>query len=260
MFAITVICGLRGRDLEDAMGGIHIPPASGVKIDDSCLTINEATIKEHFTIQRLVKARRARFTKQTFSGIIYQKRKQIQVSRSGMLELHWAKRGNTKAKRRVPRLAKRVSSLRHEKITANKRGQQHYRVFYWADVGNLRDFWGKFPRIVSASLVRDIIWQLQELAEVLAKLHNPEGTIHSRHGDIKSENIRRVPGIHESRIGLFKMSDLGSAKHHTVVTRLRGRTMGGKWATKIYGSRPINLERLRACTIYVQWRLSPLNG
>jgi serine/threonine protein kinase len=131
----------------------------------------------------------------------------------------------------------KFSGLRHdnliEKIAAIKRGQQHCLMFLWAE-GNLREFWQTFRPLMSASLVKDIILQLRGMADVLEKLHNPEGPIHSRHGDIKPENILRFPWPDKSRIGLFKISDLGSAKHHAVVTRLRGKTVGGRWATKVY--------------------------
>ncbi|KAH9211224.1 kinase-like domain-containing protein, partial [Leptodontidium sp. 2 PMI_412] len=119
----------------------------------------------------------------------------------------------------------KVSALRHEnlieKIAAIKRGQQHCLVFLWAEGGDLRQFWQTFPRRMSASLVKDIISQLRGMADAVEMLHNPEGTTHIRHGDIKPENILRFPGPDKRTIGTFKISDFGSAKRHAVVTCLR---------------------------------------
>ncbi|KAH6720081.1 putative ALK tyrosine kinase receptor [Leptodontidium sp. MPI-SDFR-AT-0119] len=132
----------------------------------------------------------------------------------------------------------KVSALRHEnlieKIAAIKRGQQHCVVFLWAEGGDLRQFWQTFPRRMSASLVKDIISQLRGMADAVEMLHNPEGTTHIRHGDIKPENILRFPGPDKRTIGTFKISDFGSAKRHAVVTCLRGKTVDGRWATKVY--------------------------
>lgn len=108
-------------------------------------------------------------------------------------------------------------------------------MFLWADGGNLRDFWIEKPKpILTAALVKDIIEQLRGMAEALQKLHGYRDQYHYRHGDIKPENILNFPDPAAKSIGTFKISDLGSAKHHAVATRLRERTGSKAYATMIY--------------------------
>ena len=108
-------------------------------------------------------------------------------------------------------------------------------MFLWADGGNLRDFWIENPKpILTAALVKNIIEQLRGMAEALQKLHGYRDQYHYRHGDLKPENILNFPDPDKSRIGTFKISDLGSAKHHSVATRLRERTGGKAFATTVY--------------------------
>ncbi|KAG4436079.1 hypothetical protein IFR05_008435 [Cadophora sp. M221] len=287
VFAITIISGLRGYDLNEAMWGFYEND-----INDASLPIKNTVIAdgvEGFPGSVWGSARRHvffqeqwRFLAPVFSKEnpapdlkphhilpFIRKGKSISEGASGdvyEVGIHPAHLPEAKADAdgNVPRLAIKEFVIptgnkefqedalkvwgdeiytldkveRHEnlieKIAAIKRGQQHCLMFLWAEGGNLREFWQDFPRRMSASLVKDIISQLRGMAEVLEILHNPKGTFHSRHGDIKPENILRFPGPDESRIGLFKISDLGSAKHHAVVTRLRGQTAGGRWATKVY--------------------------
>ncbi|KIN05179.1 hypothetical protein OIDMADRAFT_116151 [Oidiodendron maius Zn] len=92
-----------------------------------------------------------------------------------------------------------------------------------------------FPNpTVTAGLVKDIIEQLRGMAEALEKLHGYRGQYHYRHGDIKPQNILNFPDSNPARIGIFKISDLGSAKHHSVATRLRERTGDKAFATTQY--------------------------
>lgn len=109
-------------------------------------------------------------------------------------------------------------------------------MFLWADGGNLRDFWKRREKPeLTASLVRDVINQIRGMADALHKLHNYKDQYHYRHGDIKPENILHFPhATKDSSIGTFKISDLGSAKHHSVATRLRERTGSKAWATMEY--------------------------
>jgi serine/threonine protein kinase len=108
-------------------------------------------------------------------------------------------------------------------------------MFLWADGGNLRDFWRKFPTpTLTACLVRDMIGQLRGMADALQSLHGYKEDLHFRHGDIKPENILHFPDQRKSRIGTFKISDLGSSVYHAVVTHLREQTGGKAWATMRY--------------------------
>lgn len=132
-----------------------------------------------------------------------------------------------------------ISGLSHpnliQRIAAITRGEKRYLMFLWADGGNLEDFWIKFPNpTVTAGLVKDIIEQLRGMAEALEKLHGYRGQYHYRHGDIKPQNILNFPDSNPERIGIFKISDLGSAKHHSVATRLRERTGDKAFATTQY--------------------------
>lgn len=107
-------------------------------------------------------------------------------------------------------------------------------MFLWADGGNLRDFWKNHPNPeMKPELVKEMIEQIRGMAEAIQKLHDWDNSKHYRHGDIKPENILRFPGRDTSQIGTLKISDLGSAQHHNVATRLRQRTGGKAFSTMI---------------------------
>lgn len=132
-----------------------------------------------------------------------------------------------------------LSDLRHpnfiQRIAAMTRGRQRCLMFLWADGGNLRDFWAQNSKpILTAEYAKQVIEQLRGIAEALTKLHGYKGSYHYRHGDLKPENILNFPDKNPSRIGTFKISDMGSAKHHSVATRLRERTGGKAFATMVY--------------------------
>jgi serine/threonine protein kinase len=144
-----------------------------------------------------------------------------------------------------------LSGLTHDnliqRIASITRGRQRLLMFLWADGGNLRDFWGNWPvPKITADLVRDIIKQLRGMAHALQALHewgkkqalqqsqDSSSEYHYRHGDIKPENILCFPDPDGSEIGRLVISDLGSAQHHSVATRLRERTGDKAWATKMY--------------------------
>lgn len=154
-----------------------------------------------------------------------------------------------------------ISGLSHpnliQRIAAITRGRQRYLMFLWADGGNLRDFWIEDPKPkVTAGLVKDIIGQLRGMAEALDKLHHYRDQYHYRHGDIKPENILIFPDQNKSRIGTFKISDLGSAKHHSVATRLRPRTGGKAFATMVYQPPEAITNKLSASSrLYDIWSI-----
>jgi serine/threonine protein kinase len=132
-----------------------------------------------------------------------------------------------------------ISDLKHphliQRIAAITRGNQRFLMFLWADGGNLRDYWENNPKpILTAALVKDIIEQIRGMAEALQRLHGYRDQYHYRHGDLKPENILNFPDPEKTRMGTFKISDLGSAKHHSVATRLRERTGGKAYATLVY--------------------------
>ena len=154
-----------------------------------------------------------------------------------------------------------ISGLSHpnliQRIAAITRGRQRYLMFLWADGGNLRDFWIGDPKPkVTAGLVKDIIGQLRGMVEALDKLHHYRDQYHYRHGDIKPENILIFLDQNKSRIGTLKISDLGSAKHHSVATRLRPRTGGKAFATMVYQPPEAITNKLSASSrLYDIWSM-----
>lgn len=106
-------------------------------------------------------------------------------------------------------------------------------MFQWADGGSLREFYEKLesPKI-EASLIKDIIQQLVGLADALCALHNYGGKGSYRHGDLKPENIL-IFGDNTIRVGIWKIADLGLAKHHATATGLRGPT-STRYGTRRY--------------------------
>lgn len=124
-------------------------------------------------------------------------------------------------------------------ITAFCRGEEDYCIMLeWADGGNLRDLWKKFPRpALTGNLVKNTLEQLQGLAQALHTAHypeNPEESISYRHGDLKPENILwfKDENGHGENIGTLKIGDWGLAKAHHIVTELRTEHI-----TTWYGSR-----------------------
>jgi serine/threonine protein kinase len=145
--------------------------------------------------------------------------------------------------------------IRH--IAAITRGDKHFLMFYWAQGGNLRDFWrrDKTPN-VTPELVRDVLQQLRGMAEALQKLHEFRGEGHFRHGDIKPENILAFPSPAPSQTGIFKISDLGSAQYHAIATRLRERTPGKSFATMLYQAPEAVTKKQAALTrLYDIWSM-----
>lgn len=94
-------------------------------------------------------------------------------------------------------------------------------MFEWADGGNLREFWTTTPHL-SKTLVRDVLFQLQGLADALEKMHS----LNYRHGDMKPDNILRVKtsakhGPRKVDVGTLKICDMGLSKQHITETRMR---------------------------------------
>jgi serine/threonine protein kinase len=130
-----------------------------------------------------------------------------------------------------------LSGLSHpnliQRIAAITRGHQRYLMFLWADGGNLRDLWVRDPKpALTPNFIREVILQLRGMAEALHKLHDYKDRSHYRHGDIKPENI--LSFTDGSRLGVLKISDMGSAKHHNIATRLREHTRSKTFATMAY--------------------------
>ncbi|KAJ9148869.1 Kinase-like protein [Pleurostoma richardsiae] len=117
-------------------------------------------------------------------------------------------------------------------IAAVTQGQRRYLLFQWAD-GNLRTFWESSPQrpALNAHFIQEIVQQLRGLAYALYELHKQR----FRHGDLKPENILRFNGPNpSSRVGTLKISDLGLAKHHAIVTGLRHCPTSTRFGTARY--------------------------
>lgn len=147
------------------------------------------------------------------------------------MEVQIYKEWNTEA----TALAK-LSRLRHEHMIQVRaiitRGGKHYFMFQWADGGCLQDFYIRHRRpSLDSNFVKDIVLQLRGLADALNALHNfKEGGQESyRHGDLKPENILI---FEDGKVGVWKIADMGLAKHHLAPTVLRGEQ-----TTTLYGTR-----------------------
>ncbi|RWA12596.1 hypothetical protein EKO27_g2528 [Xylaria grammica] len=112
--------------------------------------------------------------------------------------------------------------IRH--IATVKQGNVFYVILYWADGGNLTDFWMKYPKVSRTQRPKPL-WCFQQmlgLVEALFALHG-EGC---RHGDLKPENILHFqnsddPEIRHSQYGTLVMADVGISRVHHTVTELR---------------------------------------
>jgi serine/threonine protein kinase len=102
-------------------------------------------------------------------------------------------------------------------------GRDFYLIMEWADGGNLRELWQKYPRpLLNTSLIKASFRELHGLATALLAAHYPEksGTSY-RLGNLRPENILRFCGT--DIIGTLKISDWGQARIITThsVTSLR---------------------------------------
>jgi serine/threonine protein kinase len=122
-------------------------------------------------------------------------------------------------------------------------GRDFYLIMEWADGGNLRDLWQKYPRpVLNTSLVKASFRELHGLATALLAAHYAENSsISYRHGDLRPENILRFHGI--DIIGTLKISDWGEARNistHSITShRDTGRLEYGapEWANHDPSSR-----------------------
>jgi serine/threonine protein kinase len=114
------------------------------------------------------------------------------------------------------------------------RGKKHYFMFQWADGGCLRDFYVQNRRPgLDSGFVKEVMLQLSGLASALDALHNyKEGEESYRHGDLKPENILRFKD--GTRVGTWKVADMGLAKHHFAPTGARGDQTTTRYGTPSY--------------------------
>jgi serine/threonine protein kinase len=115
---------------------------------------------------------------------------------------------------------------------------EHYLMLEWADGGNLRNLWERFPRILTPELVKDVFEQLLGLSRALDKVHNPDNEAsdnHFRHGDLKPENILWFKDESGStKLGILKIGDWGLAKQHRDITQLRTVQTSTGFGTRRY--------------------------
>lgn len=93
--------------------------------------------------------------------------------------------------------------------------KKEYFMFPWADGGNLMDFIrgrNNTDAYRDPLFVMDIITQLVGLASAIETIHRKK----YRHGDLKPQNILVFTG--ETRVGVWKVADLGLAKLHNKAT------------------------------------------
>lgn len=141
-----------------------------------------------------------------------------------------------------------VKDLGHEHmIQVNaiiKKGQRQYFLFPWADMGSLQDYYtdNKKPNITE-DLIQGILEQLSGLADAIDKLHNFNGnrgnkmgsTESYRHGDLKPENILIFSDETQPLVGMWKIADMGLAKHHFAPTGVRGlQATSTRYGTRMY--------------------------
>lgn len=133
------------------------------------------------------------------------------------------------------------------KAIINK-GQRHYFMFPWADGGSLLDLYKKDPLPgfkLHAEIIKDVVTQLEGLASALCALHHykgksvedakDHGTESYRHGDLKPENILRFLHQDGKGVGMWKIADMGLAKHHFAATGARGlRPTSTRYGTHLY--------------------------
>jgi serine/threonine protein kinase len=96
----------------------------------------------------------------------------------------------------------------------------------WAAGGNLANLWNTHGSGCDGATIDWALTQIQGLADGINKLH----AIHTRHGDIKPENILIFPTT--GSIGQLVIADVGLAKFHAEYTRKRFSP-----TTTIHGSR-----------------------
>lgn len=135
-----------------------------------------------------------------------------------------------------------MSGLGHRHITKVKAiidwsEKGRFFIFPWADGGSLRDFYKRFPEpALDIDLIKEIVQQLVGLADALNALHNykklPQDKGAYRHGDLKPDNILSFK--HDNRVGIWKLTDMGLAKHHVDETGYRQDPTATRFGTTWY--------------------------
>lgn len=145
-----------------------------------------------------------------------------------------------------------ISGLGHEHMiqvkSIIKKGPRHYFLFPWADGGSLQDYYTRnLQPELTAALLQDIVKQLRGLADAIKELHNfhvkgsmkdmDRGTRDQsyRHGDLKPDNILVFSDVPGTIVGMWKIADMGLAKHHVASTNLRvAQPTSTRFGTRIY--------------------------
>lgn len=110
-------------------------------------------------------------------------------------------------------------------------------IFPWAQ-GNLREFWEKHSgQHRDISMIEWSFKQIQGIANALKSMDDKfqDDGRNLRHGDLKPENILWFSGtMSDDPIGHLVIADVGLAKIHTEVTRMRFGPTTATAATKLY--------------------------
>ncbi|KAI0539606.1 kinase-like protein [Xylaria digitata] len=126
--------------------------------------------------------------------------------------------------------------IRH--LATVKHGDLFYAILYWADGGNLYDFWKSNPDAFPTQRPGMFKWCFQQmfgLVDALFVLHEAK----YRHGDLKPENIFHFrnsddPDIPQGGYGRFVIADVGISKFHHQATELRHSGTDTKATTLCY--------------------------
>lgn len=132
-------------------------------------------------------------------------------------------------------------------------------VFPWADGGNLTDLWQNLDDTEDRHYTRDIVDQLAGIAAALERMHNFKyGEADSyRHGDLKPENILIFDRQPRRPLGIWKLSDFGLAKYHTIATGDRRHLSSSRGAGTIsYQPPEVYDPKIRHTTrLYDMWSM-----
>ncbi|KAG6359198.1 hypothetical protein INS49_012718 [Diaporthe citri] len=143
-------------------------------------------------------------------------------------------------------------------------GKKQYFVFPWADGGNLLNLWKSRDShhdrsIIARRHIPDIVDQLVGLAGALTRLHAfRHGNSDSyRHGDLKPENILIFDSKNHNSLGVWKMADLGLARHHFAATGDRRPTISNAGSGTISYQPPetINAKSAPTSRLYDIWSM-----
>ncbi|TGJ87797.1 hypothetical protein E0Z10_g906 [Xylaria hypoxylon] len=145
----------------------------------------------------------------------------------------------------------KIQDLKHphliQHIATVQRGDLFYAILYWADGGNLSDFWERYPNAFQTRCPELFTWCLQQmlgLVEALFALHK----VNCRHGDLKPENILCFlksddPKIPHSQYGTLVIADVGVSRVHRLATELRHDPTDTKATTPSYEAPEAETDR-----------------